>query len=49
VAEQWIAQFGNVAKETNTLILPTNLSDVASLIAAAMSTLKTASPPQPAR
>jgi regulator of protease activity HflC (stomatin/prohibitin superfamily) len=46
VAEQWIAQFGNVAKETNTLILPTNLADVASLIAAAMSTLKTAAPPQ---
>jgi regulator of protease activity HflC (stomatin/prohibitin superfamily) len=50
VAEQWIAQFGHVAKETNTLILPTNLADVASLIAAAMSTLKTAAPPQtPAR
>jgi regulator of protease activity HflC (stomatin/prohibitin superfamily) len=47
VAEQWIAQFGNVAKETNTLILPTNLSDVASLIAAAMSTLKTTNAPAP--
>ncbi len=47
VAEQWIAQFGNVAKESNTLILPTNLADVASLIGTAMSTLKkvTAQPP----
>jgi regulator of protease activity HflC (stomatin/prohibitin superfamily) len=50
VAEQWITQFGHVAKETNTLILPTNLGDMASLIATAMSTLKAAGPPQaPAR
>jgi regulator of protease activity HflC (stomatin/prohibitin superfamily) len=45
VAEQWITQFGNVAKETNTLILPTNLADVASLIGAAMSTLKKVTAP----
>ena len=45
VAEQWIAQFGNVAKESNTLILPTNLADVASLIGAAMSTLKKVTAP----
>src|SRR5574341_2276334 len=49
VAEQWIAQFGHVAKETNTLILPTNLADVAALIATAMSTLKKVSGPPPAQ
>jgi regulator of protease activity HflC (stomatin/prohibitin superfamily) len=42
VAEQWVAQFGHVAKETNTLILPANLGDMASLVAAAMTTIKTA-------
>ena len=44
VAEQWVAQFGHVAKETNTLILPANLGDMASLVAAAMTTIKTAAP-----
>ncbi len=44
VAEQWVAQFGHVAKETNTLILPANLGDMASLVAAAMATIKTAAP-----
>ncbi|MEO5656404.1 MAG: stomatin-like protein [Nitrospiria bacterium] len=44
VAEQWVAQFGNLAKETNTLILPANLGDMASLIASAMSAIKTAGP-----
>ena len=40
VAEQYIAQFGNLAKTTNTLILPTNVADVAGLIATAMSVVK---------
>jgi regulator of protease activity HflC (stomatin/prohibitin superfamily) len=44
VAEQWVAQFGHVAKETNTLILPANLGDMASLVAAAMTTIKAAAP-----
>ncbi|HEV2220523.1 MAG TPA: stomatin-like protein [Casimicrobiaceae bacterium] len=43
IAEQYIAQFGNLAKTTNTLILPTNVADVASLIATAMSVVKAAS------
>jgi regulator of protease activity HflC (stomatin/prohibitin superfamily) len=42
VAEEYIAQFGNLAKTTNTLILPANVADVAGLIATAMSVLKTA-------
>src|SRR6478672_5535234 len=44
VAEQYIAQFGNLAKTTNTLILPANVGDVAGMIATAMSVVK-ASPP----
>jgi len=40
VAEQYIAQFGNLARTTNTLILPTNVADVAGLIATAMSVVK---------
>src|SRR5689334_4745499 len=42
VAEQYIAQFGNLAKTSNTLILPANVADVAGLIATAMSVVKTA-------
>jgi regulator of protease activity HflC (stomatin/prohibitin superfamily) len=44
VAEQWIGQFGQLAKQGNTLILPANFGDVASLIASAMTTIKTAAP-----
>jgi regulator of protease activity HflC (stomatin/prohibitin superfamily) len=42
VAEQYIAQFGNLAKTTNTVILPTNVADVAGLIATAMSVVRSA-------
>ena len=40
VAEQYIAQFGNLAKTGNTLIVPTTLSDVSSVIASAMNVIK---------
>ena len=33
IAEQYIIQFGNLAKETNTLILPANLSDIGGAVA----------------
>lgn len=39
VAEQYIEAFGNLAKTGNTLIVPTNLSDVSSVIASAMTVL----------
>ena len=35
IAEQYIAEFGNLAKENNTMIIPSNLSDVAGVIATA--------------
>jgi len=40
VAEQYITQFGNIAKAGNTLILPANLTDVSGIIATAMTTIK---------
>jgi len=43
VAEQYVAQFGNLAKAGNTLIIPTTLSDAGSFIAAAMSIIKSGS------
>ncbi|MDB4060358.1 paraslipin [Vicingaceae bacterium] len=40
VAEQYIEQFGKIAKEGNTLILPSDLTDVSSLVATATSVIK---------
>ncbi len=40
VAKSYIKEFGNLAKENNTMILPANLTDVASMVTAAMSTVK---------
>ncbi|HET7261639.1 MAG TPA: stomatin-like protein [Casimicrobiaceae bacterium] len=45
VAEQYIEQFGNLARTNNTLILPANVADIAGLIATAMTVVKGASPP----
>jgi regulator of protease activity HflC (stomatin/prohibitin superfamily) len=39
VAELYISAFGNLAKTNNTLIIPSNVSDVAGLVASAMSVL----------
>ena len=36
VAEQYITQFGELAKKSNTLVLPANVADVASMITLAM-------------
>jgi len=35
VAEDYVRQFGNLARSTNTLVVPANLSDIASMIAMA--------------
>jgi regulator of protease activity HflC (stomatin/prohibitin superfamily) len=40
VAEQYIQQFGALAKTTNTVILPANVADVGSMIQLAMSMIK---------
>jgi hypothetical protein len=39
VAEKYIEAFGHLAKANNTLIIPSNLGDVAGLIASAMTVL----------
>ncbi len=40
VAKSYVNEFGKLAKENNTMILPANLTDVASMVTAAMSTIK---------
>ena len=40
VAEQYVAEFGNLAKAGNTLIVPTNLADISGTIATAMAAIK---------
>lgn len=40
VAEQYVAQFGQLAKAGTTLVVPANLADVSSVIATAMSAVK---------
>jgi regulator of protease activity HflC (stomatin/prohibitin superfamily) len=39
VAGQYIEAFGNLAKESNTVIIPANISDVAGVVASAMTVL----------
>jgi regulator of protease activity HflC (stomatin/prohibitin superfamily) len=52
VAEQYITQFGNLAKAGNTLIVPSTLTDVSSIIASAMTIIRDGQggpPPLPPR
>jgi regulator of protease activity HflC (stomatin/prohibitin superfamily) len=44
VAENYLIQFGNLAKVGNTLVVPANLSDLASMVALAKNVLETKSP-----
>ncbi len=39
VAKQYVKEFGNLAKENNTLIIPSDVSNVSSMIATAMSVI----------
>ncbi len=47
VAEQYITQFGALAKESNTLVLPANVSDVASMLTLAMNVIRRPGDQQP--
>jgi regulator of protease activity HflC (stomatin/prohibitin superfamily) len=40
VAEQYIARFGEIAKQSTTVVLPANLTDVASLVATATTMIR---------
>jgi len=48
VAENYLQQFGNIAKEGNTLIVPANLADISSMIALATNIVKKGSGNAPA-
>ncbi len=41
VAEQYIKEFGNLAKKSNTVIIPSDLSDIAGMVTAVTSLIKT--------
>ena len=43
VAEQWVTQFGQLAKTNNTMIVPAQLGDVATLVSTVMSSMETMS------
>lgn len=47
VAERYVEQFGHLARESNTLVLPANAADVASMVALAMKVFEGAAPSQP--
>jgi len=46
VAEQYVSQFGQIARTTNTVVVPANVSDVAGMIATAMKVFSTGAPPK---
>jgi len=46
VAEQYVNAFAKLAKTNNTLIVPSNMADVSSLIASAMAVVKSQAPQQ---
>jgi len=50
VAEQYVAEFGRIAKASSTVVVPSNLSDVASILSVAMNVIRHTSgeaPPPP--
>ncbi len=49
VAEQYITQFGELAKKGNTIVLPANVADVGSMIALAMKVVGREMPAPPTR
>lgn len=48
VAEQYLNEFGKLASVNNSMIIPTNLSDVSGIIATAMSVMKNMNPSEKA-
>ena len=47
VAEQYIGEFGKVINNADTIILPSNVADVASMITTAMQVITQTQPPAP--
>jgi regulator of protease activity HflC (stomatin/prohibitin superfamily) len=46
IAEQYIGEFGKLAKESNSMIIPTNLADIAGVIKAATSVIEQGKTPK---
>ena len=46
IAEQYLDEFGKLAKTNNSIIIPTNLADIAGVIKAAKSVIKDQNPPK---
>jgi regulator of protease activity HflC (stomatin/prohibitin superfamily) len=46
IAEQYITEFGKMAKENNSMIIPANMTDISSIIATATSVIKNVTPPK---
>ena len=46
IAEQYLTQFGNLAKAGNTLVIPANLSDISSMLALATGIFRGERPPE---
>ena len=44
IAEQYITEFGKLASQNNTMIIPSNLADVSSIVATATSIIKNSKP-----
>ena len=49
VAEQYLIKFGELAKVGNSMILPANVADVASMVATAMNVIKQGTPTEPSK
>jgi len=47
IGEEYVRQFGKMAKESTTLVIPGQLSDLASVVALATSIIRKAPPAQP--
>jgi len=47
IGEEYLRQFGKMAKESTTLVIPGQLSDLASVVALATSIVRNAPPAQP--
>lgn len=46
VAEKYVEAFGNIAQKSSTLLLPTNLADISSMVASAMAIVKNTEKPK---
>jgi hypothetical protein len=45
IGEEYVKQFGKLAKESNTLVVPANLTDLASVVTMATSIARRGAPP----